>query len=76
MAYTRTEKECYACGDVARHRFQGKSVCKECLDELKDGVVVNQNIHFFGGTPATMNDDAGPWQENAVRCMEDGIEAG
>lgn len=61
---------CYACGDPADKRFNGKPVCEDCYDELKYGKIKNQNINFIGGRAAVMEDDGGPWQQNAVREME------
>lgn len=69
---SKSVEECYACGDPAvRKRFHGKPVCGDCLAELERGVVKNQNINFFGGR-GTMEDDSGPWGQNAIRCLEDG----
>jgi NMD protein affecting ribosome stability and mRNA decay len=65
---------CYACGDPAVTTYQKKEVCKECYFELAKGVLTNQNVNFFGGRPTPMEDDGGPWQQNAVRDLEDSSE--
>lgn len=52
-----------------------KTHCWQCALELTTGKVLNQNINFFGGSPSTWDpDEAGPWQENAIRHMEGGEE--
>jgi len=63
---------CFACGDPATGKYSGKWVCFECAEELLFDIIRNQNIHFVGGTPSTMEDDSGPWSQNAIRHMEDG----
>jgi len=62
---------CYACGDMARKQFENRPVCQECFDELAHGKIKNQNIHFLGGGRyGPLDEDGGPWQQNAVREME------
>ena len=61
---------CYACGDIADAIYEKRSVCQECYQELAHGIVVNQNINFFGGISARPEDGPGPCQENAIRQME------
>jgi hypothetical protein len=63
--------KCYACGDVAVATHNKKQVCKECYEELAKGKIKNHNVNFFGGRSTPMEDDGGPWQQNAVRDMED-----
>lgn len=63
---------CHACGEQSPERFLYKNelYCKTCRDELRDGKVKNQNVSFFGGG-AGGRDDISPWQENAIRNLED-----
>ena len=50
-----------------------RGVCKECHDEVIHGVITPQFMNpQFGGIDARMDDDGGPWQQNAVRDMEGG----
>jgi ribosomal protein L37AE/L43A len=70
--FRRRDHQCYACGDPAVTTYKNRHVCNECYHELAKGVVVNQNVNFFGGRATPMEDDGGPWQQNAVRDLEDG----
>ena len=63
--------KCYACKDNASRVFREKPVCDVCFAELAHGEVVNQNINFFGGDAATMEDDGGPSWHNGVRALEE-----
>ena len=63
-------KQCYACKDMATKTHRGRNVCVDCFEELQNGKIVNQNVNFFGGRAGPMEDDGGPWQQNAVRDME------
>lgn len=62
---------CQACKEPTRERrlFRSNLYCNTCFEELKHGTIVNQNVTFFGG--AGSSDDANPWQQNAIRHMED-----
>lgn len=64
-------KLCKACGDPATRILNDGYYCDECYDELKNGIISNQNVSMFGGSPASP-DDISPWQENAIRHMENG----
>ena len=69
---------CFACGEILDrtdpHGSVGvKPYCVDCYDEVVHGKIRNQNITFFGGGVAT-EDDIGPWQENAIRALEDNQE--
>jgi hypothetical protein len=66
----KANQRCYSCKDEAIKSHKGKNVCLECFNELKHGRVINQNVNFFGGRAGPMEDDGGPWQQNAVRDME------
>lgn len=63
---------CHACKEstIERHEYKGKLYCKMCRDELRDGKVTNQNVTFSGGGSGG-RDDISPWQENAIRNLED-----
>ena len=63
---------CHACKDVVGklHEYEGKLYCRICRNELRDGTVTNQNVTFFGGGSGG-RDDISPWQENAIRNLED-----
>jgi len=65
---------CYACGDPAVTTHNKKEVCEDCYYELAKGTITNQNVNFFGGRATPMEDDGGPWQQNAVRDMEESSE--
>lgn len=71
---TRRQPTCYWCGDIATTDWRGHFACRDCRDELQYGIIHNQNIHFLGGRPgqAEPDDDGSPWEQNAVRIMEDG----
>ena len=45
-------------------RLAGRPYCRECAEEPPRPT--------GGGTAATKEDDASPWQANAIRHMEDG----
>ena len=70
MRVVKANPRCYACKDEATKIYLGKNVCVECFNELKHGQFENQNVNFFGGRAGPMEDDGGPWQQNAVRDME------
>lgn len=62
---------CDACGlDEVRTKLRGREYCQACFNELKYGLIINQNISFLGGGRATKEDDSGPWQQNAIRDLE------
>lgn len=66
----RMVRLCDACGDSdATKTLKGKEYCGVCYGELRYGTVINQNINFHGGRPASKDDDS-PWQANAIRDME------
>ena len=54
----------------------GLNTCRECAMELLFGIIDTTPARLFspgGGCPLEPNeDDATPWQENAIRIMEDG----
>jgi hypothetical protein len=54
------------------HAGEGR-YCLECADELFRGRLSKTPAKLFSsgaGCPLEPNDDAGPWQENAIRDME------
>lgn len=64
---------CRSCGDLCSEAltFNGAARCETCYRELAHGEIVCQNVQIsFGGT-GTREDDGGPWQQNAVRELED-----
>ena len=65
---------CCHCRDVVegRLRHKGGPCCQECFEELVHGIIKDIPVHFIGGIAATMEDDSGPWQQNAIRVMEGG----
>jgi len=63
--------ECRACGDDATTYVKEVPYCGECMRELVTGQFSSAPVHFIGGHPATMEDDSGPWNQNAIRAMED-----
>jgi len=66
----RMVRLCDACGySDASKKLNGKEYCGVCYGELRYGTVINCNVNFFGGRPATL-DDISPGQENAIRDME------
>jgi hypothetical protein len=64
---------CAACGDPGyamswvRHRVY----CRTCYNEVEFGIIKNQNIAMSGGTASTIDPDAGGYQANARRFLED-----
>ena len=62
---------CAACGDLGLYAFRSQRFCLICYAELKTGVVVNQNLTFVGNRPVGKRGNPSPWQENAVRLLED-----
>lgn len=79
-------RRCKSCGDpispldaeqiARRKKFPAilklaKTHCLECADELGAGRIRNQNINFFGGHYGPL-EETGPWQDNAIRAMEEG----
>jgi hypothetical protein len=72
--FASREARCYACGDPAVAAYKKREVCKECYAELANGVIRNANVNFFGGRSTPMEDDGGPWQQNAVRDLEEASE--
>lgn len=67
---TSSQSKCPACGDPAEWLLDGVAYCPDCYNELAYGVIRDQNVHFVGGV-AARQDDVSPWQENAIRCLED-----
>lgn len=70
---------CHYCGervDGVPQRPGTPAVCDECLCELRSGKFAHDPVHFFGGRRgARPNDDeASPWQANALRDWEDSEE--
>lgn len=63
---------CHACGDPAIRVHLEKPLCLECFNELARGRLAHHERHVVDGIPSRMEDDGGPWQQNAVRAMEDG----
>lgn len=63
-------KICAACGDLGFHAFKSQRYCLECYQELKSGVITNHNVAFVGNRP-TGKGNPSPWQENAIRLLED-----
>lgn len=82
------KKECPGCGDVisevdlptapgltARQRAVLLDYCAECAAELALGIIfpTRAKLDSSGhGCPLEPNDDARPYQENAIRDMEGG----
>jgi hypothetical protein len=58
-------------------QWQGKWYCFDCYNELAHGQVNTIHMHTAklypsgAGCPLEPNNDAGPWQENAIRDMEE-----
>jgi len=77
----RARDLCCECGDPARSTWKGRRYCAECLAELRDGLIINHDrakIWNYGRAAPSeqMNkrgEEAGPWQENAIRQMEDRV---
>ena len=64
---------CDCCGELLPW-FRGNIVylgtmCEDCKNELKFGIIRNQNTQLGQGTPWWTHDPS-PWQENAIRCLE------
>jgi hypothetical protein len=67
---------CVACGDRASERYEGKSYCQECYEELAFGVVnpASARLYFSTGrghAAPFFHDEAPPSWENAMRALED-----
>ena len=62
---------CHCCGDPANKFLNGIPLCEDCWDELKNGIIKDQNITFFGGGICTPEDDSSPGNQNAIREYED-----
>lgn len=69
---TKQNETCYACGDCATKRYEKRPVCQECWDELANGKIKCESVHPYGvgGSHGPLDEDGGPWQQNAVRAME------
>jgi hypothetical protein len=67
---------CICCHDPATRAVDiDKTYCKDCFEEIYKGKISNKSAHLHSsghGCPLEPSDDAGPWQEFAIRCMEDG----
>lgn len=78
--------ECWSCGDsidieddspTHPRQHLGLWRCYDCWDELANGRVNVVHMHTArlysagSGCPLEPNDDAGPWQENAIRDLEE-----
>lgn len=62
-------KPCKACGDPTEHVY-----CQECHDEIHYGIIPQGRARLDSsgaGCPLEPSDEAGPWQDNAIRDMED-----
>ena len=48
--------------------------CRLCHNEIVHGIIKAQYIrpHFGGGPAGPMEDDGGPWQQNALKDWENG----
>ena len=60
---------CRCCGEACDTKLD--YMCYECYMELRFGVIKCQNIHFPSGSIGPQEDDGGPWQQNAIRDMEE-----
>lgn len=79
---------CRACGDhynpLKRRESLAKSglqvedgeleFCRECADELFRGKIRKTRVEIFtaGCGETIYQDDPTPWEENAIRALEDG----
>lgn len=67
---------CRSCGDqyfaAKPFRFENRTLCEECFKELKFGEIPKVRAEIFTAGHYGPLDDNGPWQENAIRAMEDG----
>lgn len=71
---------CNACGErlfddrhpsLAAPVFRGKPYCTECFAELSGGIIPpDSNLLRKAASRYGPLDDAGPWQENAIRALE------
>ena len=69
------QPRCFACGDRANKRIKdGRPACDDCYAEIELGRVGRiHNINFgFGGRRGGPLEDSSPYQDNAIRDMEDG----
>ena len=69
---------CVSEGGHSPGMFQGKMLCWECLEELRDGKISCERAHLDSsgpGCPLEYNeDDASPGQDIAIREMENGYD--
>ena len=63
---------------LARKDYQGFAgelqYCTECANELFRDVIKTRPAKLYSagaGCPLEPNDDSSPWQDNAIRSMED-----
>lgn len=66
--------KCPACRDEIEtgRKVNGRLYCIECGNELADGIIgPPPRPLFFGGIDREQHVEAGPWQENAVRHLEE-----
>jgi hypothetical protein len=63
---------CVHCGDEALVRTKRGPECKECFEEIHLGKLPDPKTITAGrsGGHCGMDDDGGPWQQNAVRDLE------
>lgn len=71
-----TEGPCLFCETPTRRIVVARGVparvCEACDDELARGIVRNPGpLNLANGSHRLPDDDPGPWQENAIRAMED-----
>ncbi len=78
VAMRVNDMQCVSCGDPCGTglKFKKQYRCAECYAELRFGKIpiVTHPRETATSTAATMEDDGGPWQQNAVREMEDAAE--
>ena len=67
---------CSACGDPATKGHVKRLLCDECYGEIVFGTISTERAKIDCsslGCPLEPNDDdSSPWQDNAIRQLEDG----
>ena len=69
-------KPCIYCGDLATKHKSVLPMCDDCYGEITDGKIPMVRAETYpsgAGSPMEPNDDdSSPWQDNAIRDMEEG----